>query len=84
MEKEQIRILIVDDVAETRENLRKLLSFAPDIEIVGAAASGQEGVELAKQTQPHIILMDINMPGMDGIAATELVLHEVPMTQVVV
>jgi pilus assembly protein CpaE len=82
--KEQIRILIVDDVAETRENLRKLLSFAPDIEIVGAAASGQEGVELAKQTQPHIILMDINMPGMDGIAATELVLHEVPMTQVVV
>ena len=82
--REQIRILIVDDVAETRENLRKLLSFAPDIEIVGAAASGEEGVELAKQTQPHIILMDINMPGMDGIAATELVLHEVPMTQVVV
>ena len=82
--REQIRILIVDDVAETRENLRKLLSFAPDIEIVGAAASGEEGIELAKQTQPHIILMDINMPGMDGIAATELVLHEVPMTQVVV
>ncbi|MBN1977292.1 MAG: response regulator [Anaerolineae bacterium] len=82
--KEQIRILIVDDVAETRENLRKLLSFAPDIEIIGAAASGQEGIELAKQFQPHIILMDINMPGMDGIAATEAILQEVPMTQVVV
>lgn len=82
--REQIRILIVDDVAETRENLRKLLSFAPDIEIVGAAASGQEGVDLAKQTQPHIILMDINMPGMDGITATEIVMQEVPMTQVVV
>jgi pilus assembly protein CpaE len=82
--REQIRILIVDDVAETRENLRKLLSFAPDIEVVGAAASGEEGIEMAKQSQPHIVLMDINMPGMDGITATEAVLQEVPMTQVVV
>jgi pilus assembly protein CpaE len=82
--REQIRILIVDDVAETRENLRKLLSFAPDIEVVGAAASGEEGIEMAKQSQPHIILMDINMPGMDGITATEAILQEVPMTQVVV
>jgi pilus assembly protein CpaE len=82
--KEQIRILIVDDVAETRENLRKLLSFAPDIEVVGAAASGEEGIMVAKQSQPHIVLMDINMPGMDGIAATEAILQEVPMTQVVV
>jgi pilus assembly protein CpaE len=82
--REQIRILIVDDVAETRENLRKLLSFAPDMEVVGAAASGEEGIEMAKQFQPHIILMDINMPGMDGIAATEVILQEVPMTQVVV
>jgi len=82
--KEQIRVLIVDDVAETRENLRKLLSFAPDIEVIGAAASGQEGIELAKQFQPHIVLMDINMPGMDGITATEAILQEVPMTQVVV
>jgi pilus assembly protein CpaE len=83
-EKEQIRILIVDDVAETRENLRKLLSFAPDIEVIGAAASGEEGIDMAKQFQPHIVLMDINMPGMDGIAATEAVLQEAPMTQVVV
>ncbi len=82
--KERIRIMIVDDVAETRENLRKLLSFAPDIEVVGAAASGEEGIEMAKQSQPHIILMDINMPGMDGITATEAIMQEVPMTQVVV
>jgi pilus assembly protein CpaE len=82
--KEQILILIVDDVAETRENLRKLLSFAPDIEVVGAAASGEEGIEMARQFQPHIVLMDINMPGMDGITATEIILQEVPMTQVVV
>jgi pilus assembly protein CpaE len=82
--KEQIRILIVDDVAETRENLRKLLSFAPDIEIIGAASSGEEGIALAKQFEPDIILMDINMPGMDGIAATEAIMQIVPMTQVIV
>lgn len=80
---ERIKILVVDDIAETRENLRKLLSFAPDIEVVGAAGSGQEGIELAKQFQPDIILMDINMPGMDGITATEAILQAVPMTQVV-
>jgi pilus assembly protein CpaE len=81
---ERIRVLIVDDIAETRENLRKLLSFAPDIEVVGAAASGEEAIAMAKQAQPHIILMDINMPGMDGIAATEAIMQEVPMAQVVV
>ena len=80
---ERIRVLIVDDIAETRENLRKLLSFDVGIEVVGAAASGQEGVELAKEFRPHIVLMDINMPGMDGIAATEAVMRELPATQVV-
>jgi pilus assembly protein CpaE len=81
--RERIRVLIVDDIAETRENLRKLLSFDVGIEVVGAASSGQEGVELAKEFRPHIVLMDINMPGMDGIAATEAVLRELPATQVV-
>lgn len=80
---EKIRILLVDDIAETRENLRKLLSFDPDVEVVGAAASGAEGVELARQFQPHVILMDINMPGMDGITATEMIMQEMPATQVV-
>jgi pilus assembly protein CpaE len=82
--REQIRVLVVDDVAETRENLRKLLSFAADIEVVGAAASGEEGVEMVSQCEPHIVLMDINMPGMDGIAATEAILQESPATQVVI
>jgi len=81
--KERIKVLIVDDIAETRENLRKLLSFDAGIEVVGAAASGQEGVELAKECKPHIILMDINMPGMDGITATEEILKKVPTAQVV-
>jgi pilus assembly protein CpaE len=81
--RERIRVLIVDDIAETRENLRKLLSFDAGIEVVGAAASGKEGVELARDFRPHIVLMDINMPGMDGIAATEAILRELPATQVV-
>jgi len=80
---EKIRVLIVDDIAETRENLRKLLSFDANIEVVGAAASGQEGIALVKEFHPHVVLMDINMPGMDGITATEIIQKEAPATQVV-
>jgi len=80
---ERIKVLLVDDIAETRENLRKLLSFDTGIEVVGAASSGQEGIDFAKEFQPHIVLMDINMPGMDGITATEMLLQEVPIAQVI-
>jgi pilus assembly protein CpaE len=79
----QVRIVIVDDIAETRENLRKLLSFEPDIDVVGVAGSGPEGIQLAKDIQPDVVLMDINMPGMDGITTTERLLREVPAAQVV-
>jgi len=81
---ERIRVLIVDDIAETRENLRKLLSFDADIQVVGVAASGTDGIALARQSQPHVVLMDINMPDMDGITATERLLREVPAAQVVI
>jgi len=81
--RERIRVLIVDDIAETRENLRKLLSFDVGIEVVGAAASGQEGVELAKEFHPHIVLMDINMPDIDGITATESISQSVPEVQII-
>lgn len=80
---ERIRVLIIDDIPETRENLRKLLSFDPAIQVVGAAGSGREGIELVKQLRPHVVLMDINMPDMDGITATEMVLQAVPTVQVV-
>lgn len=83
MTEEKIRILIVDDIPETRENLKKLLYFESDIEVVGAATSGEEGIELAKQCQPHVVLMDINMPGMDGITASEAITQEVPFAQVI-
>jgi pilus assembly protein CpaE len=82
--KETVRILIVDDMADMRENLRKLLSFENDFEVVGAASNGTEGIKLAKQFQPHIVLMDINMPGgVDGIAASESISQEVPSAAII-
>ncbi|PWH16398.1 MAG: histidine kinase [Ardenticatenia bacterium] len=80
---EKIRVLIVDDIPETRENLRKLLFFEPDIEVVGAATSGEESVAMAAQLKPDVILMDINMPGIDGITATEMITQQLPWVQVI-
>ena len=80
---DKIRVLIVDDIAETRENVRKLLQFEGDVEVIGAARSGREGIEFARENKPDVILMDINMPDMDGITATELIRKELPFTQVI-
>lgn len=79
----KIKVLIVDDIAETRDNVKKLLYFENDIEIVGTAANGREGVDLAVKLQPDIVLMDINMPEMDGIAASEAISAQAPHIQVV-
>ncbi len=79
----KIRLLVVDDITETRENVKKLLYFEDDIEVVGAAASGREGIELATRLEPDIVLMDINMPEMDGIAASEAISSQLPNVQVV-
>jgi len=80
---DQIRVLIVDDIPETRDHLTKLLGFEKDVEVVGAAASGAEALEMAVRLRPDVVLMDINMPEMDGIAATELLMARVPTTSVV-
>src|ERR687889_2525405 len=80
---DQIRVLIVDDIPETRDHLTKLLGFESDIEVVGAAASGSEALSIAGQVQPDVVLMDINMPDMDGIAATEKLAAHVPTASVV-
>jgi pilus assembly protein CpaE len=81
---DKIRVLIVDDIAETRENIRRLLQFERDMEVVGGARTGKEAISLARETQPHVILMDINMPDMDGITATETILKEVPNIQIII
>jgi pilus assembly protein CpaE len=78
-----IRVLIVDDIPETRDHLTKLLGFESDIEVIGAAASGAEAIEQATRLLPDVVLMDINMPDMDGIAATERLSAEVPSAAVV-
>lgn len=81
---DKIRVLIVDDIAETRENIRKLLQFENDVEVVGVGRTGREGIELARETRPDVVLMDINMPDMDGITATETIRHSLPFTQIVI
>lgn len=80
----KIRVLIVDDVADTRENVRKLLQFESDIEVVGAAQSGTEGVQMSRELDPDVVIMDINMPDLDGIAATEQIIGKQPQVQVVI
>ncbi len=80
---EKIRLLIVDDIPETRENLRKLLFFEADIDVVGAAINGEEGIDMAIELKPDIVLMDINMPGVDGITASERISQAVPFCQII-
>ena len=81
---ENIRVLIVDDLPETRENVRKLLQFESDIEVIGQAGNGEEAIEMARQFQPDIILMDINMPGVDGIGASQQISEIAPMVQIII
>ena len=80
----KIRVVIVDDIAETRENIRKLLQFENDVEVAGVARNGREGIEVSRETKPDVVLMDINMPDMDGITATEIIRRNNPITQIVI
>jgi len=81
---EKIRVIIVDDVSETRENVRKLLQFEADVEVVGVARTGKEAIQISQDMQPDVVLMDINMPDMDGISATEAIRLKQPAVQVVI
>jgi pilus assembly protein CpaE len=81
---EEIRILIVDDNPGTRENVSRLLYFEDDLEVIGQAINGREGVEMAIDLKPHIVLMDINMPDMDGITATQEMATKAPFSQVII
>ncbi len=83
MADQRIRVLIIDDIPETRENLKKLLMFEHDIEVVGTAATAEEGIRLARDLQPDVVLLDINLPGMSGISAVEQIMEAAPLTQVV-
>jgi DNA-binding NarL/FixJ family response regulator len=81
---EAIRVLIADDHAPFRTGLRTLLQATPDTEVVGEAATGQEAVSQAAALQPDVVLMDLHMPGVNGIAATRQILHTSPHFAVLV
>jgi DNA-binding NarL/FixJ family response regulator len=68
-----IRVLVVDDDALVRSGLLMILGGAPDIEVVGEAVDGQSGIDAARKHSPDVVLMDIRMPRMDGLEATELI-----------
>ncbi len=82
--KEKIRILVVDDNRDTADNVSRLLYFEDDIEVIGQAYGGRDGIRMAVEQKPHIVLMDINMPDIDGIAATQEMSQRVPYSQVII
>lgn len=79
-----IRVLIAEDHAEVRKGLRLLLDFENDMEVIAEAANGDEAVQLAREYQPSAVIMDICMPGINGIEATRQILKEHPETRVLI
>jgi NarL family two-component system response regulator LiaR len=77
-----IRILLVDDHTVVRKGLRTFLSYDPELEVVGEAAEGAQALSLARELTPDVVVMDLLMPGMDGIAATAAIRRELPETEV--
>jgi len=80
---DRINVVIVDDIAETRDHLSKLLSFEPDINVAGSVATGSEAITLAGDTNVDVVLLDINMPGMDGIATAEQLAIKAPTSAII-
>jgi pilus assembly protein CpaE len=78
-----IKILIVDDIPETRDHLSRLLGLERDLEVAGMAGSGEDAIKLSMELRPDVIVMDINMPGMDGVAAAEIISQRLPTSPII-
>ena len=79
----RIRLMIADDHKLFREGIKALLAVTEDIEIVGEAEDGDSALQISQELQPDVILMDINMPGLNGIQATEKILEKQPLTRII-
>jgi DNA-binding NarL/FixJ family response regulator len=79
-----IRVLVVDDHAVVRQGLSELLGGADDIEVIGTATGGEEGVSMARDHQPDVVLMDLSMPDLDGVVATQTIVAERADAKVVI
>ncbi|WP_134739215.1 response regulator transcription factor [Nocardioides sp. 503] len=79
-----IRVVLVDDHAVVRTGLAQLLDGSEGIEVVGSAATGEEAIDVVRESSPEVVLMDLQMPGMDGVAATRRILADSPSAQVLV
>jgi DNA-binding NarL/FixJ family response regulator len=80
----RIKILLVDDQALLRMGMRMVLEAEPDLEVVAEAGDGREGILAARSFRPDVILMDVRMPGLDGIEATREIVRELPASRVII
>ena len=81
---ETLRVLIADDHPLFRHGIREFLTLASDVQVIGEATSGGEAIAQAEALQPDVILMDVNMPGVNGIEATRRILHDSPHIHILV
>ncbi|MBT2489474.1 response regulator transcription factor [Streptomyces sp. ISL-96] len=79
-----IRVVLADDQALVRAGLRMVIEHSPDIDVVGEAETGTQAVGLARELRPDVVVMDIRMPGMDGIEATQMITADSPGSRVVI
>jgi DNA-binding NarL/FixJ family response regulator len=84
LEEKEIRLLIIDDQDLIRESLQIVFMRESDLEVVGLGKSGREAIELCQQHDPHLVLLDVQMPGMDGIQATKWIKEQWPHIKVII